>query len=87
MSNLLNAADDPDTMTSLLEAARDWLLEPLEDVDGAVLETDSIYTPQMTRAQRYQTYRQTMQERIQGARNGSVRTVLQTMSDFVLSHE
>ena len=86
MGNLLNVVGDAQATTALLEESRDLLLEPLED-DEAVLETDSIYKPNMTREERYQTYRQTMQERIQSARNSNVRSVLQSLSDFVLTNE
>ena len=87
MSQLLQAAEhDQAMMTQLLESSKELLLEPLEDED-AVLETDSIYRVGMTRTQRYQRYRQTMDERIQSARNPNVRKVLQTLSDFVLSYE
>ena len=83
---LLNAADSDQAMQELLNDASDLLLEPLED-DDAVLETDSIYTPGMTRKERYETYKATMDERIQTARNSTVRVVLQKLTDFVLSHE
>ena len=86
MSNLLNVAGDDEATQVLLEASKDLLLEPLED-DHAVLETDSIYQPDMTRQERYQTYRTTMLERIDKARNSNARWVLEKMSDYVLSHE
>ena len=86
MGNLLNVANNDGAMNDLLEDARELLLEPLED-DDAVLEKDSIYKPGMSREVRYETYKSTMQERIQTARNSTVRVVLQKLSDFVLSHE
>ena len=86
MSNLLNSAGDEAATTTLLEESRDLLLEPLED-DDAVLEKDSIYKPNMTRQERYATYRATMQERMQSARNSNVRAVLQKLSEYVLANE
>jgi hypothetical protein len=86
MSNLLGVAGNEQAMQVLLESSKELLLEPLED-DDAVLETDSIYTPNMTRKERYDVYRTTMLDRIAKAKNTNVRIVLQKMSDFVLSHE
>eukprot|EP00977_Amphora_coffeiformis_P001394 scaffold287_cov173-Amphora_coffeaeformis.AAC.8 len=86
MSELLNVVDEPDAMAVILSSNKDLLIEPLED-DEAVLEIDSIYKPGMTRSERYQVYRTTMEERIATARNPSVRVVLQNLADFVLSHE
>lgn len=91
MSELLNAIGDDENgnrVASLLQEHRDLLLEPLED-DDAVLESDSIFNGHgmVTRAERYQIYRTTMEERIQKARSPNVRQVLQTLADFVLSHE
>lgn len=86
MNELLNEVDDEQASRAILEASKDLLLDPLED-DDAVLEVDSVYKPGMTRAERYRTYRTTMQERIQTARNSTVRTVLQRLSEFVTSHE
>ncbi|CAJ1965285.1 unnamed protein product [Cylindrotheca closterium] len=50
-------------------------------------DPDSIYTPQMSRAERYDAYRSSMDERIQNSKNGGVRSILQSMRDFVLSFE
>jgi hypothetical protein len=86
MNDLLNEVDDEQASHAILEASKDLLLDPLED-DDAVLEVDSVYKPGMTRAERYRTYRTTMQERIQTARNSTVRIVLQRLSEFVTSHE
>ena len=86
MSELLNVADEPEAMAAVLSSNKELLIEPLED-DEAVLETDSIYKPGMTRNERYQIYRTTMEERIATARNSNVRVVLRNLADFVLSHE
>jgi len=86
MSELLDVVDEPDAMAAILSSNKDLLIEPLED-DDAVVEIDSIYKPGTTRNDRYQIYRMTMEERISKARNSSVRVVLRTLADFVLSHE
>jgi hypothetical protein len=41
----------------------------------------------MTRAERYQAYRASMNERIESSRNLKVKAVLQAMRDFVLEFE
>ena len=82
----MNVADEPDAMAAILKSNEALLMEPLEE-DDAVLDTDSIYKPGMTRTDRYQIYRKTMEERVATARNSSVRVVLRNLTDFVLSHE
>lgn len=73
-------------LTHILRQYRDFLLEPLEDV-STVLDGDSIYTPQMSRAERFQAYRTSMNERIESSQNLKVKAVLQAMRDFVLEFE
>ena len=90
-SELLNCgtADTPENQQrrqDVLAEYQDFLLEPLED-DDAVLDPDSIYTPGMTRAQRYEAYKASMDERVGSARNPQARIVLSAMRDFVLSFE
>lgn len=76
----------PENIQDILESHKDFLLEPLEDMD-AVLDPDSIYRGDMTRSQRYQAYRVSMQERLAKARDPKAQKVLQAMMDFVLSFE
>lgn len=76
----------PENIQNILESHKDFLLEPLEDMD-AVLDPDSIYRGDMTRSQRYQAYRVSMQERLAKARDPKAQKVLQAMMDFVLSFE
>ena len=76
----------PENIQDILESHKDFLLEPLEDMD-AVLDPDSIYRGDMTRSQRYQAYRESMQERLAKARDPKAQKVLQAMMDFVLSFE
>jgi hypothetical protein len=76
----------PENIQDILESHKDFLLEPLEDMD-AVLDPDSIYRGDMIRSQRYQAYRESMQERLAKARDPKAQKVLQAMMDFVLSFE
>lgn len=88
---LLEPLDDPNAVlvseTAVVEWQSFWTsawfwLECL-----LLQESDSIYTPQMSRKERYEAYRTSMDQRIQSSKNGSVRSVLQSMRDFVLSFE
>jgi hypothetical protein len=89
MTELLNELLNMDTVTSMqpiLENYKDFLLEPLEDMD-AVLDPDSIYTSTMNREARYLSYQKSMQERIGQANNNKVKVVLTAMKDYVLSFQ
>eukprot|EP00526_Cylindrotheca_closterium_P022614 CAMPEP_0113609946 /NCGR_PEP_ID=MMETSP0017_2-20120614/4760_1 /TAXON_ID=2856 /ORGANISM="Cylindrotheca closterium" /LENGTH=186 /DNA_ID=CAMNT_0000518793 /DNA_START=10 /DNA_END=567 /DNA_ORIENTATION=+ /assembly_acc=CAM_ASM_000147 len=81
---LLDAVGDESMTNEILVRFKEFLLEPLDDPDS-VLESDAIYTPQMSRVERYDAYRSSMDERIKNSKNGSVRSILQSMKDFVLS--
>jgi hypothetical protein len=61
--------------------------ELLNMVHDAYLDPDSVYTANMSRAERYQAYRTTMEKRLATAKNPSVRQVLTALFDFVMSHE
>jgi hypothetical protein len=80
-----NITDDA-KMQEIIENSRDFLLDPLEN-EFAVVDPDSIYEPGMTRAARYSRYRETMNDRIRNATNGSVKKMLQMMKDYVLNFE
>lgn len=86
VSELLNTDATPETMQPILQEYQEFLLEPLEDME-AVLEPDSIYRGDMAREQRYQAYRDEMEERIQKSRSKQGKKVLVAMKDFVLSFE
>jgi hypothetical protein len=79
-------------MRSILDENRDFLLEPLERND-AVLDPDSVLYQggaapiSLPRSERYKLYRNELQERIDRARNGASRQVLQALHDFVREHE
>jgi hypothetical protein len=83
---MLDSVQDPELLQTMLQDNRDFLLETLEDKE-AVLDPDSVYTYNMSRAERYQAYRNTMQERMSTAKNPAVRQVLTALYDFVTSHE
>jgi hypothetical protein len=83
---MLDSVQDPERMQTMLQDNRDFLLETLEDKD-AVLDPDSVYTYEMSRAERYQAYRNTMEERMSTAKNPAVQQVLTALYDFVTSHE
>jgi hypothetical protein len=78
-------------MRSILDENRDFLLEPLES-DDAVLDPDSVLYQggapiRLPRSERYKLYLNELQERIDRARNGASRQVLQALHDFVWEHE
>jgi hypothetical protein len=85
VAQLLNVRSDQQ-ISEILTQHMDFLLEPLEDTD-AVLDPDSIYKGEMNRSQRYQAYKESMQERLSTARDPNVVKVLQAMRDFVVSFE
>lgn len=77
---------DDTKIQEIIANSRDFLLDPLEN-EFAVVDPDSIYEPGMTRAERYIRYRETMDDRIRNAKNGSVKKMLQMMKDYVLNFE
>ncbi|KAL7448773.1 hypothetical protein ACHAWC_000914, partial [Mediolabrus comicus] len=82
---LLNISDD-DMISKLLLTNEEFLLEQLNNVD-AVLEPDSVLTPNMTREERFRQYEKVMNERITGARAPVAKKALGVLRDFVLSRE
>jgi len=85
-NELLNVIGDEKSIRTILEDSRDFLLEPLEEED-ALAGSGSIYTPDMTRFERYQAYRASMNKRLQTSKNGQAKAVLKAMSDYVLQFE
>jgi hypothetical protein len=81
-----NKDNNEDALRQILDDHRDFLLEPLEDQD-AVLDPDSIYKPNMTRLERYDVYRSSMDQRIGASRSGQACAVLTAMRDYVLEFE
>ena len=86
VNELVNTDGSPEAMAPILKSYQTFLLEPLDDAD-AVLDPDSIYRGDMTREERYQAYRESMEERVEKARNPQGKRVLTAMKDFVLSFE
>merc|ERR1712238_193151 len=85
-NELLNVLGDETSIRRILEESRDFLLEPLEEEDE-LAGSGSIYTPGMTRFERYQAYRASVYRRLQTSRNGQAKAVLKAMSDYVLQFE
>jgi hypothetical protein len=85
-THLMENVNDDEKIQELLEKARSLLLEPLDN-DNAALDPESIYSPGMTRAQRYLKYRLTMEARISSASRADLKKMLQAMKDFVLSQQ
>lgn len=85
-TSLLNAISDPDAVQEILVTNQDFLLEQFNNLD-CVLEEDSIYTPDMSREERFGRYKQVMGERIEGARVPAARNTLKALMEFVLSRE
>jgi hypothetical protein len=83
---LMRNINDDTKIQEIIEDSKDFLLDPLEN-EFAVVDPDSIYDPGMTRAERYIRYRETMDERIINAKNGSIKKMLQSMKDYVLNYE
>jgi hypothetical protein len=86
INELLDTVRDPEKLQAILQANQDFLLETIEEKD-AVLDDDSVYTFNMSRAERYQAYRNVMEERMSTAKNPAVKQVLTALYDFVTSHE
>ena len=82
---LLNISDD-DMISKLLLTNEEFLLEQLNNLD-AVLEPDSVLSPDMTREERFRQYEKVMNERITGARAPVAKKALGVLRDFVLSRE
>ena len=85
-TELLMCISDDDSVSELLLSHEEFLLEQLNNED-AVLEADSVLSPDMTRSQRFQRYGEVMQERINGARAPAAKKALGALKDFVMSRE
>ena len=85
-TDLLMCISDDESVSELLLSNEEFLLEQLNNLD-AVLEPDSVMTPDMTRPQRFQRYEEVMQERIDGARAPAAKKALGALKGFVMSRE
>jgi len=84
--DLLNSLGDKTATRAILEENRDFLLEPLESEDS-LAGSGSIYTPEMSRAERYQTYKNSVNKRLESSKNPTAKAVLTAMRDFVMEFE
>ncbi|KAL3770197.1 hypothetical protein ACHAWU_009137 [Discostella pseudostelligera] len=85
-TDLLACISDEDSVSNLLESNEEFLLEQLNNLD-AVLEPDSIFTPSMSRSERFEQYRQVMEDRIRNARAPAAKNALRALKEFVSSRE
>ena len=85
-TTLLACISDDESVAKVLQSNEEFLLEQLNNLD-AVLEPDSIFTPNMSRSERFEQYRQVMEERIRTARAPVAKNVLRALQDFVSSKE
>jgi len=85
-NDLLNSLGDETAMRAILEENRDFLLEPLEE-EESLAGSGSIYTPDMTRLERYRAYRKSVEERLKASKNEKAKAVLTAMKDYVLEFE
>ncbi|KAL7525568.1 hypothetical protein ACHAXR_004732, partial [Thalassiosira sp. AJA248-18] len=85
-TDLLNCISDQEKVSQLLQSNEEFLLDQLNNID-AVLDPDSVYTPDMTREERFTRYRQVMEERIENARAPAAKKALGALKDFVLDRE
>ena len=85
-TDLLMRLSDDDAVAELLQSNEDFLLQQLNDLD-IVLESDSVYTPDMNREERFTRYREVMDERIENARAPAAKKALAILRDFVSARE
>ncbi len=85
-ADLLACISDDESVSHLLKSNEEFLLEQLNNID-AVLEPDGVFTPSMSRRERFEQYRRVMEDRIRTARMPAVKNVLSAMKDFVSSKE
>ena len=85
-TDLLANISNEDIIQSILSSNEEFLLQQLNDMD-AVLEMDSVYTPDMNRVERFVQYRKVMGSRIENARAPAAKKVLGLLREFVCSKE
>jgi len=85
-TDLLAHISDAESVSRLLQSNEDFLLEQLINLD-AVLEPDSVLSPDMSREERFERYRQVMDERIENARAPAAKKALGALKDFVWSRK
>lgn len=85
-TDLLARLSDEEAVAELLRSNEDFLLEQLNDLD-AVLEPESVFTPDMGREERFGRYREVMDERIANARAPAAKKALGALKDFVMARQ
>jgi hypothetical protein len=83
-TDLLACISDEELVSSLLRSNEEFLLEQLNNLD-AVLEPDSVFSPDMSREERFMRYQYVMEERIKKARAPAAKKALGALKDFVWS--
>ena len=83
-TDLLARLSDDESVSRLLRSNEEFLLEQLNNLD-AVLEPDSVFFSHMSREERFERYRQVMEERIENARAPAAKKALGALKDFVWS--
>ena len=83
-TDLLACISDNEAVSHLLHSNEKFLLEQLNNMD-ALLEPESVFTPNMNREERFDMYQQVMTERIMNARAPVAKKALEALRDFVWS--
>ena len=84
IADLLACISDNEAVSHLLHSNEKFLLEQLNNMD-ALLEPESVFTPNMNREERFDMYQQVMTERIMNARAPVAKKALEALRDFVWS--
>jgi hypothetical protein len=84
IADLLACISDNEAVSHLLHSNEKFLLEQLNNMD-ALLEPESVFTPNMNREERFDMYQQVMTERIKNARAPVAKKALEALRDFVWS--
>ena len=85
-TDLLARISDEEAVSCLLQSNETFLLEQLNNLE-AVLEPDSVFSPDMSREERFIRYQQVMEERIKTARAPAAKKALGALKDFVWSRK
>jgi hypothetical protein len=85
-TDLLARISDEEAVYCLLQSNETFLLEQLNNLE-AVLEPDSVFSPDMSREERFIRYQQVMEERIKTARAPAAKKALGALKDFVWSRK
>eukprot|EP00588_Corethron_pennatum_P012156 CAMPEP_0194281250 /NCGR_PEP_ID=MMETSP0169-20130528/20356_1 /TAXON_ID=218684 /ORGANISM="Corethron pennatum, Strain L29A3" /LENGTH=105 /DNA_ID=CAMNT_0039026257 /DNA_START=344 /DNA_END=661 /DNA_ORIENTATION=+ len=84
LSSLMSEYPNESTMEAILQENKALLIEPI--LNGPPGGDYSIYDQNMTVMERFDRYKQVMQERVDSALNAKVKKVLAFMMNFVVSN-